>query len=236
MLEALKIKCLPPYLHCNSWWQDGETVWGHFPYETDNFILEVSPKNALVTVYGNEFNLNRVILDMLACFSELPPLHGAAMTKNGRTVILLSNSGGGKTRILKHLLDKEYAYIADEEIFWSGDQIFCCGRVIVEKEGRENLCVCNHAKTDTLYDVTDVFLMTDREEKASSPVLFPVIARQSFWAQILVEPEMIPEMTERFSLAIKKYSQLLKCAKIIKTDYDHIENVICTIEEGISNR
>lgn len=230
-METLHINCIPPHRHDNSWWEDGNTICGYFPYETDNFILKITPSELQIAIYGNEINLNRVILDMLSCFSTIPPLHGAAVKKDEKTIILLGESGGGKTRILKSLMDKGYTYIADEEIFWNDNRIFCCGRVIVEKGWRPNLYPPKYAEANTAYSVTDVFLLTDDIKDETPPVLLPIIARQSFWAQTLVIPQNAPRMIERLSVANNQYLQILNFAKRIKVNQACIDESIRDIEK-----
>ncbi len=232
-METLHISCIPPQRHCNSWWTETSTIWGYFPYETDNFFLRIMPDNLQVEIFGNENNLNRVILDILSCFAILPPLHGAAVTKNGRTAVLLGESGGGKTRILNSLIKKGYTYIADEEIFWIDNKIFCCGRVIVEKSGRPNICPYNCLDANTAQPVTDVFLLTDSGNNVKLPVLLPVIARQSFWAQSLVKQQHPPMMIDRLKNAYTQYMQLFSLAKVIEVDQTIIENSLCEIERSI---
>lgn len=235
-IESMGIACLSPQRHCNAWWRDGEIICGLFPYETDNFLLKVLPSESVVEISGNENNLNRVILDILSCFASLPPLHGAAVQKNDRIIVLLGESGGGKTRILKSLIDKGYTYIADEEIFWVDNRILCCGRVIVEKGGRPNHYPSKCAEPNKTFSVSDVFLLTESLVDETPPVLLPFIARQSFWAQTLVNHRNVPPMVERLIAANNQYIELFKTAKKIRVNQNFIDGTVSDIERYISEQ
>lgn len=232
-MDTMHIACLSPQKHCNVWWREGKIICGSFPYETDNFLLKVIPDESVVEIYGNESNLNRVILDILSCFASLPPLHGVAVQKNGRVIILLGESGGGKTMILKSLIGKGYTYIADEEIFWVDKQILCCGRVIVEKGGKPNHYPSNCAEPNKKFSVSDVFLLTKDLLDETPPVLLPFIARQSFWAQALVNHEKSPPMIERLVVANDKYLELFRAAKKKLVNQDHFDDSVRDIEKHI---
>lgn len=230
-MDTLHIDCLPPYRHCNSWWKENGTLCAYFPYETDNFLMKIVPNDLLISIWGNEYNLNRVILDILACFAAIPPLHGAAVKKDERTIVLLGESGSGKTRVLKSLIDKGYTYIADEEIFWDGNQIFCCGRVIAGKKGASSFFPARHTSAGTLHSVTDVFFLTGDACNEQRPVLLPIIARQSFWAQVLIGTKQAPKMIERLMVANSKYTYLLNKARKIRVCQSAIHDSITEIEE-----
>lgn len=219
VMEELKISCLPPERHCNPWWQENGVIHARFPYMTDRFSLSVFPAEKKVEIFGNEKNLNRVILDLLSCYASLPPLHGAAFQKDGRAFLLLAGSGGGKTRAIQELLECGYTYIADEEVFWNGDRVLCCGQVIVGKDGWEDCIPQKVMAGDAGCPVSGVFLLTKGEEDQRSPVLMPFIARQSFWAQALVAPEHCPDMIHRLKKAKERYEGILGQAKRISVDH-----------------
>lgn len=232
-MKLLNVNCTSPCQHCNFWWKERYSYFCYFPYETDKFFLKVTPLEQHIIVYGNEFNLNRVIIDLLSCFSVVPPLHGAALINNEKTFILLGKGGCGKTRILNLLLNKGYTYVADEEIFWVDEEIFCCGRAIVEKEGRLNHFPNKYIKSDSSSLVTNVFLLTKDMNDNTIPMLLPSIARQSFWAQMLIPKNERHKMYERLSVAIEKYTELYNTAERILVEHSEIDKSIRQIERMI---
>ncbi|MBQ9934372.1 MAG: hypothetical protein IJO70_00820 [Lachnospiraceae bacterium] len=230
VLEELQINFTPPNLHCNSWWVEDDYICGYFPYETDRFLLKINPYELLILIYGNELNLNRVILDILSCFATVPPLHGAAVRIDNRTIIMLGQSGCGKTRVMKYFMEHGATYIADEEIFWMDGNIFCCGRIMIEKDGRPSLYAQKYAESDTTFPVTDIFLLTSDVDKDSLPALLPVIARQSFWAQVLIDSKKALPMIERLKVGYVKYLELFNNAKHFRILQDWFSESINEIE------
>lgn len=229
-MDQLQIPCLPPERHCNAWWAEPGVIHGQFPYVTDRFCLSVFPEEKKVEIFGNEKNLNRVILDLLSCYASVPPLHGAAVEKKGKAYILLAGSGGGKTRAVSALVERGYTYIADEEIFWREERMLCCGRVIVGKDGWPDIYPEAVLEKDEGCPVSDILLLTRKGENTGSPVLMPFIARQSFWAQALVAPEFCPDMTERLRNAKNRYEAILRQAKQITVDHSQFHQALEQME------
>lgn len=224
-IEELGVSFLPPEQHCNAWWEENGVIFAQFPYATDRFLLSIFPEEKKVEIVGNERNINRVILDLLTSYTSQPPLHGAAVKKDDRAILILANSGGGKTRMMKELVKLGFTYIADEEIFWNGDRVISCGRISVGKyEWEDQLFDCS-SQDDLGCKVSNVFLLRNRSEKKFSPVLLPFISKQSFWAQSLVDSEDIG-MLERLSKAQNCYEQILSGAKIVDVDHSCFEQAV----------
>lgn len=212
-LDQLRVAFLPPERHCNRWYRCGEEVRGVFPYPTDQFALSYVPGSCQVSVYGGAGNLNRVILDLLSAFSDCPPLHGAAVAYRRRAFLLLADSGRGKTRLLQALLrrDPEMAYVADEEIFWRGDRALCCGRHVVAKEAafawQPQRCYTGGEGLR----LGAVFVLAEAGDAASRPpVLFPFIARQSFWGRDLLPAAAADRLPDGLEGAYQRYLALYR--------------------------
>ena len=217
-LTHLGIRFLSPEQHCNQWsWVNGQ-IQGFFPYPTDRFVLRFTPRSSRVELFGNEENLNRVILDILSCYAILPPLHSAAACRDGKATLLLADSGIGKTRMLLWLLDCGYSYLADEEVFWNQERICCVGRIICQKDGRPAIvpktaqCSCPIVHSVLLY-----------RDMPVQPVLFPLIARQSIWVQDAAPQHPTMSFSTRMETAQKKYIEIVDHAQPFHINHSNFE-------------
>lgn len=109
--------------HCNNYYTDGNNVFACFNYVTDNFFLKYSYINNEIYLYGNRYNLFRIILDFLSVSSTILPLHASAISRNNQGFCLMGNSKSGKTSILLKLLQRDFEFIADDSVFVNNDKI-----------------------------------------------------------------------------------------------------------------
>ena len=221
-LTRLGIRFLPIEQHCNRWYWSGGQLQGVFPYDSDGFVLRFTPGSGEVTLFGNEENLDRVILDILSCYAMLPPLHTAAVCKDGNAMLLLADSGAGKTRMLLRLLECGYSYLADEEVFWEGERVCGIGQIIRQKDGRPAIA---QKVAQSSYPVAYSVLLY--RSTPVRPVLFPLIARQSVWAQDAASlPPTVP-FVDRMAAAAVRYAEIVDHAQPFHIDH-------CDFEESAS--
>lgn len=182
-------------------------------------------------MFGNEGNLDRVILDILSCYAILPPLHAAAVCKDGEATLLLADSGAGKTRMLLRLLECGYSYLADEEVFWDRERICGVGQIIRQRDGRP--AIAQRAAQGSYPVARSVLLYRDAPVR---PVLFPLIARQSIWAQDAASlPPTVP-FADRMAAAAVRYAEIVDHAQRFRIDHCDFETSVTGLMRLIQGR
>ena len=120
--------------HINRYYRKNDEIIGYFPHITDDFLIHYSYKNNNITLYGNYINLYRILIDFASVATENLPLHASGVQNDDTAIILLSESGGGKTSVMLNLLEKGYKFITDDSLFIIDDKIVTVSDLISVKK------------------------------------------------------------------------------------------------------
>lgn len=185
--------------HVNSYYQKDNNIVGYFPYLSDDFILHYSYKTNNITLYGNEINLYRILMDFLTVYNNILPLHASSLKKENNVFTFISGSGGGKTSLILKLLQKDFEFITDDSLFISedkiipvSDQIAICKKFpnhpVIEK------MVKNHKTEKTYIHLEKIAKIAKPTslKKCSKPIYYYLQNKETSWRNLYRMKEPFP--------------------------------------------
>ena len=234
--------------HCNKYYTDGDNVFACFNYITDNFCLKYSYTNDDIYLYGNQYNLFRIMLDFFSVSSTILPLHASAISRNNQGFCLMGNSKSGKTSILLKLLQKEFEFIADDSVFVINDKITRVSNAIsiradatplvfqklgVEVNEKFNFTIddidCKVSDNTTL---NKVMVLRKQSDEQCGGLLdmnepFPLISHHSFWCLHYVANENKKEyITDLFTRSLNYWQEKIDNICFIDVDFSGFDGFI----------
>lgn len=185
--------------HVNSYYQKDNEIIGYFPYPSDNFLLHYSYKTNNITLYGNEINLYRILMNFLTVYNNILPLHASSIKKGNNVFVFISGNGGGKTSLILKLLQKDFEFITDDSLFIFkdkiisvSDQIAICKKFpnhpVIEK------IVKNHKREKTYIHLEKIAKIATPSslEKSSKPTYFYLQNKETSWKNLYKMKEPFP--------------------------------------------
>lgn len=121
-------RLINPINSYNYYYRTGDDLWCYFSYPTDDFCVHV--RDSDIVVYGEIYNLCRVIKDILMVSARILPLHAAAVSMNNKGFCIVGDSKSGKSYFIFNLLKQGFRFIADDITFASGDYLINVDREI----------------------------------------------------------------------------------------------------------
>lgn len=237
--------------HVNRYYKFNNYIFAHFPYPSDNFILQYSYDNNKIILYGNENNLYRILLDFLTISQDYLPLHASAIKKGDKAICLVSDSGCGKTSLLIQLLKRGYSFIADDSVFANDKEIFRISNLLtvrrdfpnhpkimkIVKKHKEEKIVINIEQiakietSSTSFEKVSFFLLDNKNnlwnglEKMTEP--FPCISHHSFWCMFyLVKNNQKEWLDEKIKNSIIFWNQKLQHIKPLTVNLKYFESYV----------
>lgn len=207
---AQACRCLSDYLSSfvnpinsyNYYYRTGNDLWCYFSYPTDDFCVHIH--NSDIVVYGEIYNLCRVIKDILMVSSEILPLHAASMSINNKGFCLVGDSQVGKTYFVFNLLKQGFRFISDDVSFVSNGNLINVDREIwVRKDMLCNDSPFVSSPDKTILYVRPQYVSEERSTKLHKVFVlckipkttnsiidlhspFPIVPLQSYWCSSLL--------------------------------------------------
>lgn len=128
LVELDKLKknlCIPK---SNNWFLfhelDGQQFWleykNHFAFHVDNISKKVSIYHLSKSKnLGLDHYIQTQLKSFLLCLSDQEGLHGTALIRNSACIVLLGNSGQGKSTLAAYLLTQGWKLLSDDLIEFS---------------------------------------------------------------------------------------------------------------------
>lgn len=233
--------------HCNKYYTDGDHVFACFNYVTDNFCLKYSYTNNDIILYGNQYNLFRIILDFLSVSTTILPLHASALSRDNQGFCLIGNSKSGKTSILLKLLQRDFEFIADDSVFVNNDKIIRVSNSIsirtdvtppvfqtlgVEVNKKVNFIVDKiNCKVSDSATINKVIVLKKRSDEQYGLLdmhqPFPLISHHSFWCLHYLAKENKKEyITDLLSRSLSYWQEKIDNICHIDVDFSDFEAFI----------
>lgn len=238
-LDKEGVSFLPPERHCNRYYQYKEYVLADFPYESDKFYLIADLKKDILYVFGEKTCILRILGDLYAIMQERLPLHGCAVSCNGRASCFLGNSNCGKSTVLMHLMRHGYEYISDDELYIKNNKVYSleqriqirsewCDPTLRTGENKVTLDVRDYGfRVCSDAQLGEIYVLHNQD---STPFLqwFPCVARQSFWWMMFWEyEELLQRWIQEKTIASTRFAHEMICnAKHVIVDFNMINNQI----------
>ena len=198
-------QCLSDYLSSrinpsniyNYYYRIGDDLWCYFSYPTDDFCVHIH--GFKLEVYGEMYNLCRVIKDILMVSSKIIPLHAASMSIGNKGFCLFGDSQAGKTHLAALLLKHGFRFISDDISFvrdnylinvdreiWVRRDMLCNDTPFETPPDKELLYVKpQHVSTQRFIKLHKVFVLSKTQKNINSlrdlHTPFPIISLQSYW-------------------------------------------------------
>ena len=100
--------------HINCYCEYGDYIYAHFRFPSDDFYLAYHTYKNEIFLWGNEANLERILISVLSMTGDALPFHSALIEHHGNGYMIIGDTGSGKTSIAMMLLQKGAAFIADD--------------------------------------------------------------------------------------------------------------------------
>lgn len=122
--DAYNYLNLPPNSmkqHINHYCEFGDYIFSHFRFPSDDFYLAYHRYINELFLWGNQANLERILISVLSMTGDVLPFHSALLEYQGNGYMIIGDSGSGKTSIAMMLLKKGASYIADDILYMDRD-------------------------------------------------------------------------------------------------------------------
>ena len=261
-LNKLLDKNLKIENHINKYYKYKNYLFAHFPYITDNFILQYTNKYNYIKIYGNENNLYRIILDFLTIYQKYLPLHASTISKENHSFSFIGESGGGKTSFLIKLLQKDYKFLADDSVFANNFKIFPTNYFLsvrkdfpnhpeineITKKHKEEKIFINIEKevysillSDSINISKNTFYIINQKKKKWEGLTkmeepFPAISHHSFWCTKFLIKENINMdkwIENKLKNSLSFWINKTKNAKELNINFNDFEKEIERFDERI---
>lgn len=103
--------------HINRYIEFDEYIYAHYRYPSDEFYIAYHHYRNEIYLWGNEANLERILISVLSMTGKTLPFHAAFINYHGKGNMIIGNSNGGKTSITLQLIKRGGAYIADDIVY-----------------------------------------------------------------------------------------------------------------------
>lgn len=243
-------QCLSDYLSSrinpsssyNYYYRTGDDLWCYFSYPTDDFCVHIHDSN--IEVYGEMYNLCRVIKDILMVSAKILPLHAASMSFDNKGFCLVGDSQTGKTYLVASLLKHGFRFISDD-ISYVHDN--CLINVDREIWVRRDM-LCNDTPFETppdkviLYvkpqfvsarrfiELRKVFVLSKTPKQTTSLIdlhaPFPIIPLQSYWCSGLLNTvDLEKHIDDQINHSVNYWGELLKDSITVVSTGDVTETI-----------
>lgn len=256
---AQACRCLSDYLSSlvtpinsyNYYYRMGDDLWCYFSYPTDNFCVKIHGSD--IVVYGEMYNLCRVIKDILMISSKILPLHAASMSRNDKGFCFVGDSQVGKTYLVFNLLKRGFRFISDDVSFVSDENLINVDREIWVR--KDMLCKNSpfestpdkvilyvkpqYVSTGHYTKLHKVFFLSKKPTQINSlkdlHAPFPIIPLQSYWCSgIMNTTDLEKHIDDQINRSFAYWDELLKDSVTIVATGD-IADTIRTIESHVKS-
>ena len=168
--------------------KDDEVI-GYFPYQLDDFYILYKVGSKTITIFGNEFNLNRIISDILTMYCALLPVHCACINYRHEGIVFLGESNSGKSLITDYYVKQGADYISDDYCLIKDNNAYRLQNSISVRcnndEKRRRLLVEPGVGYVSSSLIDKVFLIEEHNKetflKKYKKSMFPSVTSESVW-------------------------------------------------------
>lgn len=103
--------------HINKYVQWNNGVFVHYSFPSDDFYVAYYKNSNEMYVWGNEANLERILISFLSMTGDTLPYHAACVRYHNKGFMIIGDTYSGKTSLVLSLLARGASYIADDILY-----------------------------------------------------------------------------------------------------------------------
>jgi hypothetical protein len=125
-MHSWKDKNFRPHTDYSSFTKTNFKSYLNKSYYKDRLIVGFSENCDEVEIFGDPEAKNKILLDLVVSDSSVSPIHGCVLAKNGKAVVVVSDSKMGKSSLVIRGMESGYDFLSDELVLCDGSFVYCC--------------------------------------------------------------------------------------------------------------